>query len=209
MVLDPPSVWLPSWYNKLEKNDADAKLVMNTFPQSALVTTYSDNTLITDSAAGGTALACGYKTTNGYLGKLPNGTDIKSIAEAAHENGYSVGIVTSTRLTHATPASFSAHNPDRNAANAIAVDQSDSGFEFFAGGGYRHFVAKDNAQGLKSKRKDDKDVVKMFADRGYKLSLVTPPAMLSVLTSPRKVKKFSLLLPTATFPTRLSAVTAS
>ncbi|WP_419779712.1 alkaline phosphatase [Maridesulfovibrio sp.] len=166
--LGPTQRMAAELYNKLEKNDADAKLVMNTFPQSALVTTYSDNTLITDSAAGGTALACGYKTTNGYLGKLPDGTDIKSIAEAAKENGYAVGIVTSTRLTHATPAAFSAHNPDRNASNEIAVDQTDSGFDFFAGGGYRHFVAKDNAEGLKSKRKDDKDVVKMFADQGYK-----------------------------------------
>ncbi|NDV27770.1 alkaline phosphatase [Desulfovibrio sp. JC010] len=166
--LGPTQRMAAELYNKQEKNDAEAKLVMNTFPNAALVTTYSDNTLITDSAAGGTALACGYKTTNGYLGKLPDGTDVKSIAEAAQEKGYAVGIVTSTRLTHATPASFSAHNPDRNAANAIAVDQSDSGFDFFAGGGYRHFVAKDNAQGLKSKRKDDKDVVKMFADQGYK-----------------------------------------
>ncbi|NDV24461.1 alkaline phosphatase [Desulfovibrio sp. JC022] len=166
--LGPTQRMAAELYNKMEKNDADAKLVMNTFPQSALVTTYSDNTLITDSAAGGTALACGYKTTNGYVGKLPDGTDVKSIAEAAKDKGYAVGIVTSTRLTHATPASFSAHNPDRNAANEIAVDQADSGFDFFAGGGYRQYVAKDNAQGLKSKRKDDKDVVKMFADKGYK-----------------------------------------
>ncbi|WP_320175488.1 alkaline phosphatase [Maridesulfovibrio sp.] len=166
--LGPTQRMAAELYNKMEKNDAEAKLLMNTFPQSALVTTYSDNTLITDSAAGGTALACGFKTTNGYLGKLPDGTDIKSVAEAAKENGYAVGIITTTRLTHATPAAFSSHNPDRNAENAIAVDQADSGFDFFAGGGYRHYVAKDNAQGLKSKRKDDVDVVKMFADQGYK-----------------------------------------
>ncbi|ACS80113.1 alkaline phosphatase [Maridesulfovibrio salexigens] len=166
--LGPTQRMAAELYNKMEKNDAEAKLIMNTFPQSALVTTYSDNTLITDSAAGGTALACGFKTTNGYIGKLPDGSNIKSIAEAAKENGYAVGIVTSTRLTHATPASFSAHNPDRNAANEIAIDQAKSGFDFFAGGGYRHFVAKDNAEGLKSKRKDDVDVVKMFADKGYK-----------------------------------------
>ncbi|WP_319759764.1 alkaline phosphatase [Maridesulfovibrio sp.] len=166
--LGPSQRMAAELYNKMEKKDAEAHLVMNTFPQSALVTTYSDNTLITDSAAGGTALACGYKTTNGYLGKLPDGTDIKSIAEAAKDKGYAVGIVTTTRLTHATPAAFSAHNTDRNAANAIAVDQADSGYDFFAGGGYRYFVAKNNAQGLKSKRKDDVDVVKMFADQGYK-----------------------------------------
>ncbi|HAS88858.1 MAG TPA: alkaline phosphatase, partial [Desulfovibrio sp.] len=96
--LGPTQRMAAELYNKVEKNDADAKLVMNTFPQSALVTTYSDNTLITDSAAGGTALACGYKTTNGYIGKLPDGTNVKSIAEAAKEKGYAVGIATSTRL---------------------------------------------------------------------------------------------------------------
>ncbi len=167
--LGPSQRMAAELYHKIEAGDPDAKLVMNTFPDSALVTTYSDNTLITDSAAGGTALACGYKTTNGYVAKLPDGTDIKTIAEAAKENGYAVGIVTSTRLTHATPASFTAHNTDRNAANEIAVDQADSGFDFFAGGGYRHYVAKNNAEGLKSKRKDDVDVVKMFADQGYKM----------------------------------------
>lgn len=166
--LGPTQRMAAEFYYKMETGDPDARLVMNTFPDSALVTTYSDNTLITDSAAGGTALACGYKTTNGYVAKLPDGTDIKTIAEAAKEKGYSVGIVTSTRLTHATPASFTAHNTDRNAANDIAVDQADSGFDFFAGGGYRHYVAKNNPEGLKSKRKDDVDVVKMFADQGYK-----------------------------------------
>lgn len=166
--LGPTQRMAAELYYKMEVGNPEARLVMNTFPNSALVTTYSDNTLITDSAAGGTALACGYKTTNGYLAKLPDGTDIKTLAEAAKESGYAVGIVTTTRLTHATPASFSAHNPDRNAADEIAVDQADSGFDFFAGGGYRYFVAPDNALGLKSKRKDDVDVVKMFTDQGYK-----------------------------------------
>ncbi len=165
--LGPTQRMAAEYFHKMEVKDPEAKLTMNSFPSSALVTTFSDNTLITDSAAGGTALACGYKTTNGYIAKLPDGTDIKTLAEAAHDNGYAVGIVTTTRLTHATPASFSAHNTDRNAANEIAVDQADSGFEFFAGGGYRQYLPKDNALGLKTKRKDNKDVVKMFADQGY------------------------------------------
>ena len=166
--LGPSQRMAAEYYYKMETGNPEAKLVMNSFPQSALVTTYSDNTLITDSAAGGTALATGYKTTNGYLAKLPDGRDVKTLAEAAQEEGYAIGIVTSTRLTHATPASFSAHNPDRNASNEIAVDQADSGFDFFAGGGYRHFVPKNNPMGLKSKRKDGADVVKMFADQGYR-----------------------------------------
>lgn len=167
--LGPTQRMAAEYYYKMETANPEAKLVMNSFPYSALVTTYSDNTLVTDSAAGGTALACGFKTTNGYIGELPDGTRLISIAEAARDKGYAVGIVTTTRLTHATPASFSAHNPDRDAENTIAIDQANSKFDYFAGGGYRNFVSKDNAQGLTSKRKDNLDIVKMFADKGYKL----------------------------------------
>lgn len=156
------------YFHKIETKNPEAKLVMNSFPTSALVTTFSDNTLITDSAAGGTALATGFKTTNGIISKLPDGTNIKTIAEAAHEKGYAVGIATTTRITHATPASFSAHNMSRGNENAIAIDQLNSDFDYLAGGGFRHFVAKGNKAGLKSKRKDGRDLVKEFSKKGYK-----------------------------------------
>lgn len=155
------------YFHKIETQDPEAKLVMNTFPISALVTTHSDNTMITDSAAGGTALATGFKTTNGAVSKLPDGTDIKTIAEAAHAAGYAVGIATTARITHATPASFSAHNMSRGNENEIAIDQLGTGFEYLAGGGFRHFVAKNNPEGLKSKRKDGRDLVAEFEAKGY------------------------------------------
>ncbi|MEA1968669.1 MAG: alkaline phosphatase [Thermodesulfobacteriota bacterium] len=155
------------YFYKLESKNPDAKLVMNSFPSSALVTTHSANTLITDSGAGGTALATGYKTTNGVIAKLPDGTDVKTIAEAARDKGYAVGLATTTRISHATPAAFSAHNMCRSDENAIAVDQLNSGFDYFAGGGFRHFVKKGNDQGLKSKRKDDRDLVAELQVKGY------------------------------------------
>ncbi|MCG8633888.1 MAG: alkaline phosphatase [Desulfobacterales bacterium] len=155
------------YFRKVETQNPDAGLVMDGFPQSALVTTHADNTLITDSAAGGTALATGYKTTNAVIAKLPDGRDVKTIAEAVREKGYAVGIATSVRISHATPAAFSAHNMSRSMENEIAVDQVNSGFEYYAGGGYRHFVAKDNPQGLKSKRKDDRDLVAELQEKKY------------------------------------------
>ena len=155
------------YFHKVETQNPDAKLVMNSLPHSALVTTHADNTLITDSAAAGTAMATGYKTTNAVIAKLPDGRDVKTIAEAAREKGYAVGIATSVRITHATPAAFSAHNMSRSRENEIAIDQVNSGFEYYAGGGYRHFVAKENPQGLKSKRKDDRDLVAELKDKGY------------------------------------------
>lgn len=156
------------YFYKIETQNPEAKLTMNSLPSSALVTTHSDNTMITDSAAGGTALATGFKTTNGVVGKLPDGTDVKTIAEAARDAGYAVGLATTTRITHATPAAFSAHNMSRGNENEIAIDQLESGFDYLAGGGFRHFVAKGNAQGLKSKRKDGRDLVAEFKAKGYK-----------------------------------------
>ncbi|MCP3921681.1 MAG: alkaline phosphatase [Desulfobacterales bacterium] len=156
------------YFYKVQTNNPDAKLLMNSFPTSTLVTTHSDNTLITDSGAGGTALSTGFKTTNDFIAKLPNGKNIKTIAEAARDAGYAIGIATTTRISHATPASFSAHNMSRYNENEIAVDQLNSGFDYFAGGGFRHFVAKNNKQGLKSKRKDSRDLVAAFKAKGYK-----------------------------------------
>ena len=155
------------YFHKIETKNPEAKLLMNSFPTSALVTTHSDNTIITDSAAGGTALATGFKTTNGVIAKLPDGTDIKTIAEAARDAGYAVGLATNTRITHATPASFSAHNMSRSNENEVAIDQLNSDFDYLAGGGFRHFVAKDNTEGLKSKRNDDRDLVAEFKTKGY------------------------------------------
>ncbi|MCG8531809.1 MAG: alkaline phosphatase, partial [Desulfovibrionales bacterium] len=150
------------YFKKVETQDPSARLIMNSLPISALVTTHSDNTMITDSAAGGTALATGFKTTNGVVGKLPDGTDVKSIAEAARDAGYAVGLATTTRITHATPAAFSAHNMSRGNENEVALDQLASDFDYLAGGGFRHFVAQGNAQGLKSKRRDGRDLVAEF-----------------------------------------------
>jgi alkaline phosphatase len=165
--LGPSQRQAAEYYYKMETGDKNAKLTMNSFPVAALVTTHSNNTLITDSAAGGTALASGIKTINGMIGKLPDGTNVPTLTEAAIKQGYATGIVTTTRLTHATPAAFTAHNVSRNNANAIAVDQLNSNVDFFAGGGYRYFVAKNNPEGLKSKRKDDRNLVKEFKGKGY------------------------------------------
>ena len=150
-------------------NDA-AKLLMNTFPVAGINTTYSNDTLVTDSAAAGTALATGYKTNNGMIAVLPNGKAVRSLIQAAEEQGKATGIITNTRLTHATPAVFAANNNSRNNENEIAQDYLDSGVDFFAGGGYRHFVPQDWELG-KSKREDSVNVAQEFSDNGYHVFL--------------------------------------
>lgn len=151
---------------KKEVLKKDGKLLMNSLPFSGITTTYSADTLITDSAAAGTALATGHKTNNGYIAKDPKGKDLKTLIELAQEKGMATGLVTTTRITHATPAVFASHNIDRDDENGIAEDYVKSNVDYFAGGGYRHFVSKDGE--LKSKRKDDRDLIKEFKDKGYK-----------------------------------------
>ncbi|MFZ7104959.1 MAG: alkaline phosphatase [Peptococcaceae bacterium] len=153
------------YYMQEKNNDPTGKLIMNTFPTFGINTTYSADTLVTDSAAAGTALAAGYKTNNGMIAQLPNGTNVKTLVELAEERGMATGLATTTRLTHATPAAFAAHNPDRDAENDIAADYVDSGVDYLVGGGYRHFVPKDGA--LSSKRTDDRNLVNEFDAEGY------------------------------------------
>lgn len=120
----------------------DGKLLMNSLPFSAITTTYSADTLITDSAAAGTALATGHKTNNGVIAKTPKGENLKTLLEIAQDQGRATGLVTTTRITHATPAVFASHNMDRDDENGIAEDYVKSNVDYFAGGGYRHFAGK-------------------------------------------------------------------
>ena len=155
--------------------DDNAKLVMNQFPIAGINTTYSADSLVTDSAAAGTALATGYKTNNGMISVLPDGTEVKTLLQAAQEKGMSTGLVTTTRVTHATPAVFGAHNVSRDDESAIAEDYLANAVDFIAGGGVRFFIPQDfpkdfvdpTGATIKSKRSDDVNLLEDFADAGY------------------------------------------
>jgi alkaline phosphatase len=111
------------------------KMTTSSLPVQGMQTTYALNSLITDSAAAGTALATGHKTNNGVIAMDAAGkTKFKTIAEAAHEQGWKIGIVTSVSLDHATPASFYAHAAGRTSYYDIATQIMTSGFEYFGGG---------------------------------------------------------------------------
>ena len=80
----------------------------------------------TDSAAGGTALATGYKTENGNIGLDKYNKEIKSLTELAYEMGMSAGVMSTETKTGATPASFSAHALDRNESAEIILSQANA-----------------------------------------------------------------------------------
>ena len=112
------------------------KINFNHFPVRTFVTTFSSSSLVTDSAAGGTALATGTKTYNGAIGVDSERNSISSVAEWAKDAGVGVGIATSVGINHATPASFYAHANDRNSYDTIARQLISSDVDFAAGGGF-------------------------------------------------------------------------
>ena len=96
---------------------------------------------ITDSAAAGTALATGYKTTNGKIAYLTNGSEAKSILEIAQEMDKATGVVTTTYVQHATPACFMTHVSSRSMYNEIArqiIEESE--VDVILGGGDKYFT---------------------------------------------------------------------
>jgi len=107
------------------------------FPVTTLATTYAANRYVTCSAAAGTALSTGYKTSIGTLGLNANHTDtLYSIATRFRDNGRKVAILTSVSIDHATPAAFYAHAGSRSSYYQIALDLLKSGYNFYGSGGF-------------------------------------------------------------------------
>lgn len=139
-------------------------LAINSMPHQALTTTRSANSFITDSAASGTAIACGTKTKNGSIGVDTKGERLTSIAEVARDSGRKVGILSSVTLNHATPAAFYGHNRSRGNYYDLGLDLVASNFDFFGGGG---IAENDNKKSKAYKG----DIYKIAAENGYKVIL--------------------------------------
>lgn len=104
----------------------------------ALQETWSANKKITDSAASGTALACGVKTKNGMIGMSADSLEVTSILELASRNGKASGIVVTCQMFHATPASFFAHNVTRKDNEDISRDLLTFSPDIIIGGGRKY-----------------------------------------------------------------------
>ena len=110
--------------------------------------TYSASHYVTDSGAGGTAIACGVKTTNGMIGVTPDSVAVESILEMAERNGLATGVVVTCGLTHATPASFVAHQPNRHMNEAIAMDYLGLDIDVCVGGDRKAFEEREDGCNL-------------------------------------------------------------
>ncbi|HPO02732.1 alkaline phosphatase [Teretinema zuelzerae] len=137
------------------------KLGFSRFPVSGLTTTYDAGSFITDSASAGTALASGNKTLNGVVNMDPGKTEkFRTIAEYARDKGMKVGVVSSVSLDHATPAVFYAKVPSRGNYYDIGVQLSDSGFDYFGGGGFLQRTGK---------KGDQRDIFDIAKEKGYQI----------------------------------------
>ena len=121
--------------------------------------TQSADNYITDSAAGGTALSSGVKTYNGAIGIDAQGNPVKTILEEASEKGLATGLVSTSAITHATPASFIAHQASRGSYEDIAADFLKTDIDVFIGGGLDHFA----------KRADSLNLIDSLQKKGYQV----------------------------------------
>lgn len=140
------------------------RLCIERMPVTGLVRTYSANSQVTDSAAAGTALAAGIKTNNGMIAVAPDGKPYQTILEAAKARGMATGLVVTSTITHATPATFASHVKSRATEAVIAEQLIANKVNVLFGGGSKYFLPKSDPN---SARKDDKDLVAEARQAGY------------------------------------------
>ena len=150
-------------------------LQLEKFPITGLILTHSARQLITDSAAGATAFSCGCKTNNGYIGVTTKKKHCLTILEQAKKEGKAVGLVASSSLTHATPASFIAHVADRGESENIATFFADTEVDLSIGGGMQYF---------NQRKTDQRDIYKELAQKGVVISDFTKQSLSEVRPDP-------------------------
>ena len=212
---------------RIFKYGEDGKLNMETLPRTARVRTYSNDAQTTDSAPSMAAYMTGVKMNNDVISMTPdtqayntsvnpptpytngadstcptsgNGRPVSTILEIAKARGLAVGVVTTTRVTHATPAATYAHICNRDGENAISVQAvpggagyntalsnsaTFNGLDVLLGGGRRHFLPNTVSGGS---RTDGRDLTAELTAQGYSyvqnrdaLNAITPSSSTKLL----------------------------
>jgi alkaline phosphatase len=143
----------------LQNDIAPHLLSFSDFPSQGFMTTHAYDRYITGSAASGTAIATGHKTSIGTISMGPkHKIKYKSVATKAHEKGLKVGILTTVPIDHATPAVFYANEPVRHSNYNIGRQLPLSGFDYFAGGGFTYPDGRNH---------DQENLVALLKNYGY------------------------------------------
>ena len=136
------------------------KLYLDNSQAVGLSKTYCANELITDSGAGGTAIATGQKTNYHYVGVDVNGNELPSLITLSKQKGMSAGIAVTCRLWDATPADFCCHNIDRDNEYDLIADYVDCGADYVVGGGAQKF----------ENRPDGRNIFQELEAKGYQVA---------------------------------------
>ena len=132
-------------------------LNMDQMPILGASRTYATDQLITDSCAGGTALAIGKKTKYGYIGIDEDANPVESNLQYAKRKGMKTGVAVTCRVNDATPADFCIHGPSRKDEEGLTLQYLDANVDFISGGG-THFWTK---------REDGRNLIEEMKAKGY------------------------------------------
>ena len=148
-------------YQSQNVKDLAPGLVFTGFPVTGFSVTRSASNYITDSSAGGTALATGHKTNNNVVGMDTLDKPVCSVMEKAQKQKWMTGAITSTSIDDATPASFYAHSEKRNLSYEIGKQAATSGINFLGGAGLKSYTNKEHP--------NDPDLLDVFMQNGYRV----------------------------------------
>jgi len=185
---------LARWY-KINVLEDPSPMAVDEMGVSGTMLTYMSNSIITGSAAAATGFSAGYKTTVRFLGVGPDPAvqphltgftspiapyaPVETVLEAAQRRGKSTGLISTSRITHATPAAYACHIEDRGMDNEIMEQMVYNNLDVAFGGGARHLFPKTNPDGSSfeyvtsfgdvwgGKRTDGENLVDVLVDRGY------------------------------------------
>jgi len=188
------------------------QLAMDTLSVTGELQTASADFSITDSAAAATAMATGVKTDNGHIGVDPDEVVLETILEIAEGRGMATGLVTTVEVSHATPAAFAAHVPDRNMMVEIALQVIGSGVDVLLGGGENEFLPTTELgcdPGFPGERTDGRNLIAEAQTAGFTyvcdatglatVNTLTTDQLLGLFADEMMVRPFS---PTLTEMTR-------
>ena len=129
---------------RLHQGGPNSRVAVDSFPYSGQVLTHSANAIVTDSASSGTAFSTGEKTNNRALGVDIKGQPIENITETLDKSGYVSSVISTSEVTHATPAAFAVHTSSRYLTDEISIQMTDSKIKNILGGGRKFFIPEED-----------------------------------------------------------------
>ncbi|MDC2964277.1 alkaline phosphatase [Gammaproteobacteria bacterium] len=140
---------------RLLKEGPNGRIAVDNFPISGIVLTHSADAIITDSASSATAYSTGSKTKNGFLGVDQEGQILENLTEKLDKFGFVSALISTSEVTHATPAAFFSHVDSRRNTDEISSQMLESKVATILGGGRKFFLSAENG----GKRKDKRDLL--------------------------------------------------